>query len=401
MKLEGRILLHPAGISKLPEMNSPSLTPEDRLKLHVLLANAQAIRIHEESMSVYGLTEDGEKRVVLNPDRAPDRYLKSVRELLSTEVLGSPGGYPVFMRRWTRMGQVKNARLEPMLLLGEEEAVIAAARAPGLNETLARRIWWALPTAEVARYLLENDAVARSPFAPELAGWLYEYLPFEETPLLVINSVRLILRPGLLSDAQRRQLWQRGPRKSHYLAGFLAAAPEDLPETAPPRPLSLDMRASLAQLAAAGNIFAERLSWLHGGAGQSWLATLDHVWQKPADQDVVVALIEATAAFLRPLRCTPAEIADVEALRLAAGHWCSCHNVPTALADLLSACAGLRDEIEALLVLAHADEPLLRPIFARSDAVGTVMHKQIEPVAGCVRRAIAALRGISHTAKTI
>jgi hypothetical protein len=386
------MLLHPAPISKLPEMNSSVLTPEDQFKLHVLLASALAIRIHEASMSVVGLTDAGEARVVLNPDRAPERYLKSVRELLSTEVLGSPGGYPVFMRRWTRMGQVKNTRLEPLLLLGEEEAAIAAARAPGLNETLARRVWWALPTAEVARYLLENDPVAQSPFAPELAAWLLEYLPFEETPLQVIHTVRLVLRPGLINAAQRRELWQRGARKTQYCVGFLAATPRALPDTAPPRRHVEGTTQTLAKLAGSGNHFAERLLWLHSGAGQVYLATLDRAWQKPADQEVVVALFEAMAAFFRPLRCAPAELGDPESLRLAAGQWCACHNVPEALAGLLHEAGAWREEIEAMLTLAHADEPLVRPIFARSDAVGTVMQKQIEPVAALLRRATPATR---------
>lgn len=395
------MLLHPARISKLPEMNSLLPTPEDQLKLHVLLANAQAIRIHEASMSVYGLTEAGEARVVLNPDRAPGRYLKSVRELLSTEVLGSPGGYPVFMRRWTRMGQVRNARLEPMLLLGEEEAVIAAARAPGLNETLARRIWWALPTAEVARYLLENDAMAQGPFAPDLAAWLLEYLPFEEAPAQVIQSVRLVLKPGLIGDAQRRQLWQRGFRKSHYHAGFLAATPRTLPEPAAARTFPESTLRPLRKLADNGNVFARHLLWLLDGACQAYLTVLDRVWQKPADQDVVVALIEGMAGFFRPLRCAAAELGTVESLRAAAARWCACQDVPEALAALVREAGAWRAEIEAMLVLAHADEPLVRPIFARSDAVGTVMQKQIEPVAGCLRRAIATLRGANESAKTV
>jgi hypothetical protein len=334
---------------------------------------------------------------MLNPGCAPGRYLKGVRELLSTAVLGSPGGYPVFMRRWTRTGHVRNTRLEPMLLLGEEEAVIAAARAPGLDPALARRVWWALPTAEVARFLLENDAVAQSPFAHELAAWLIEYLPFEESPLQIIRSVRLLLRPGLISETQRAQLWQRGARRSPYHAGFIAAPPPSIPETEPARPLPPGAQAAVEELAAAGNAFAERLLWLRDEPGQTWLATLERVWRKPADQDVVVALLDATAEFFRPLRCTQAEIGNVEDLQSAARHWCACRDAPEQLAALVRHAGAARDAIAAMLTLAHAGEPLVRPIFARSDAVGTVMHRQIEPVVACLRRAIATLRGVTQT----
>ena len=52
-------------------------------------------------MTLYALSASGdEAKVELNPNCNPDRYLKQVRELLSGHVLGSPGGYPVFLKRW-------------------------------------------------------------------------------------------------------------------------------------------------------------------------------------------------------------------------------------------------------------------------------------------------------------
>ena len=45
------------------------LSPEDSLRLNVLLANQpQAIRINESSMIVYGLSDQGEAKVQLNPN---------------------------------------------------------------------------------------------------------------------------------------------------------------------------------------------------------------------------------------------------------------------------------------------------------------------------------------------
>ena len=103
------------------------LTNEDTLRLNVLLANKpQAIRIDESSMTVLGLTPQGEVRVKLNPSGRNEPYLRKVRELLSGHVLGSPGGYPVYLKRWTRMGQMRDESLEQLLLLGEPEAVVAA-----------------------------------------------------------------------------------------------------------------------------------------------------------------------------------------------------------------------------------------------------------------------------------
>ena len=114
------------------------LSSEDSLRLNVLLANPlQAVRIDESSMTVHALSDQGEASVKLNPRGRDDQYLKKVRELLSSQVLGSPGGYPVFLRRWTRMGQARDNSLEQLLLLGEPEAVVAAVSAQGLTDELA------------------------------------------------------------------------------------------------------------------------------------------------------------------------------------------------------------------------------------------------------------------------
>src|SRR3989304_4323449 len=115
------------------------LSSEDLLRLNVLLANdVEAIRIDEQNMTVHGLARGNEARVPLNPTCRPEKYLRLVREMLSSHVLGSPGGYPVFLQRWTRMGQARETRLDKLLLLGEPEAVTAVAGAPGLGGGLAR-----------------------------------------------------------------------------------------------------------------------------------------------------------------------------------------------------------------------------------------------------------------------
>ena len=128
------------------------LSAEDSLRINVLLANKpQAIRIHESSMTLYGLSGHEEVQVKLNPNCRDEQYLKRVREMLSGHVLGSPGGYPVYLQRWTRMGQMRDDNLDQLLLLGEPEAVVAVVCAPGITDELARRAWWAMEDAENAR----------------------------------------------------------------------------------------------------------------------------------------------------------------------------------------------------------------------------------------------------------
>ena len=112
------------------------LASEDLLRLNVLIKNVQAIRIDEHNMTVCGLSDKGEAQVPLNPNCSSDRYLRLVREFLSGTALGSPGGYPVFINRWTRMGEIKTTYLAELLMLGEPEAVTAVTRA----EVMRRRV---------------------------------------------------------------------------------------------------------------------------------------------------------------------------------------------------------------------------------------------------------------------
>ena len=210
------------------------LSSEDSLRLNVLInQDLQAIRIDESKMVVHALTGRGEAKVPLNPTCRDDKYLRYVREMFSTHALGSPGGYPVFLRRWTRMGQMREESLEGLLVLGEPEAVVAVANSPELNEEVARRAWWAMPEADIARRMLKKSQIAESAIGKELAAFLVEFLPFEMEANNIVETVRLVLQPGLVDKDTLHNLWSRGARKSAFYVGFLLAIPNDLPEQSP------------------------------------------------------------------------------------------------------------------------------------------------------------------------
>ena len=164
------------------------LSSEDAFCLNVMLAaGVQAIRIDTSHMTVYGLTEKGEASVRLHPTCRHDQYLKLVRQSLAEHALDSPEGYPVYLRRWTRMGQLRDDNLAKLLLTGEEEAVVAVVHAPGLTDEIARRAWWVMPTLENARRMLEKEPVAHGAMGKVLAEFLVEHLPFEENPVAIIS----------------------------------------------------------------------------------------------------------------------------------------------------------------------------------------------------------------------
>lgn len=211
------------------------LSQEDQFRLNVLLAqDVRAIRLDESSLVLHALLGNGEEASMpLHPDCRADRYLRLVREALSGHALGSPGGYPVYLSRWTRHGQMESGNLGQLLLIGEPEAVVAVVHSPALTDELAGYAWWVMPTIEHARLMLMREAVAQGRMGPVLADFLVEHLPFlQEDHLAIMDTVAVLLHSGILSAAQREAIWRRGKRQNSYYVAFLERWPDDLPERA-------------------------------------------------------------------------------------------------------------------------------------------------------------------------
>jgi hypothetical protein len=372
------------------------LCAEDSLRLNVLLANPlQAVRIDESSMTVHALSQEGEASVKLNPQGRDDQYLKKVRELLSSQVLGSPGGYPIFLRRWTRMGQARDDSLEQLLLLGEPEAIVAVVHAAGLSDEIARRAWWAMPVAENARRMLEKESVVTGSMGSVLAEYLIEFLPFETDHRAMIETVRLVLQPGLVSDELRDKLWRSARRKNTYYVGFMHAMPDALPDTSTARADWQQLSERLQPLLKAGNPVARQLCRCLSDAGQVFLETAELAMKKPVNQDVVVELLKAIQGYFASV-CPHSDAAadmetiidDAEAL-LDVPPVCE---TTTAVQDVLAVVPEYRHDVRAIMALAWIGEPLVIPVFSRSDAIGSVMRKKIEPVMKPIQQELRHLR---------
>jgi hypothetical protein len=352
------------------------LSSEDSFRLNVLLANQPlAIRIDESAMVVYGLSERGEARVPLNPTGRPEPYLKCVRELLSGHITGSPGGYPVFLKRWTRMGQMRDESLAQLLLLGEPEAVVAAVGSPGITDELARRAWWAMQDADNARRMLHSPAVVAGAMGPVLAAYLVEYLPFETETERMMESVRLVLQPGLIDAATRLDLWRKGARRQAYQVGFLLADPEQLPDPAPASPRH--GAAPLAALAAAGNPVAQTALRVLDSPGQTLCRVIRGLLMKPPTQDVLVTTLLVLQSYLAPVRPTGDPGLSWDELVTEAGAWLV--QDPAAQA----CCEAFPDDqgrFKALRVLSGLGYGVLRPLLRDSTAIGSLLRRKLEPL---------------------
>jgi len=369
------------------------LSPEDNLRLNVLLKQAlKAVRIDESRMVVYALSDRGEAKVPLNPNCADEKYLRQVRELLSTHTMGSPGGYPVYIKRWTRMGQDRREQsLEQLLLLGEPEAVVAVVHAPGLSVQTAAHAWWAYPSADNARRLLEKPQIAGSDLAREMAAYLIEFLPFEIEAQAMIDSVRLCLQPGLISAAEREKLWARAKRKQAFYVGFLYALPDELPEQKQEHPVWCDCEQALQEALSEENPYALKLKRLMSAPGQSYLQTVLSVIDKASSQDMVVSLFKALQSYFSvlPLQQQPQRTIELVEQQVQEQFT----DADETLAAVIKALPEHQLEmLKAMLVLAHQGESSLNHIFGQTDALGSVMRKKLKPLTQPLTQYIQCLK---------
>lgn len=214
------------------------LCAEDNFKLNVLVSNSIAIRIDTYKMCVYGLTKDKkEQSLQLATQNNHDKYIAAVQGFLVNKVLGIMGGYPSYLKRWSRMGEVESKNLKELLMLGNVDAVIAVVNIKELPLEIAEMAWWCATNtdyqAEIGRYLLTKEVVVNNDVGREIAQYLFEFIPFIENQTELMDSIFLVLNQNLLSEEQKQKLLKQGERKTVFLIGFLERNLIDsFPETA-------------------------------------------------------------------------------------------------------------------------------------------------------------------------
>ena len=373
------------------------LANEDNLRIQVLLRQSpQVIRINESNMTLFALTPKGEASIKLHPHCRDEKYLMWVRELLSSHALGSPQGYPTFLKRWRRMDDRRSENLRPLLLLGEPEAIIDVAYSPHLDVELANHVWWAMQTSEIARLLLRNPTIAQSTFARTLVDFLLEFLPFETEPRDIVETTSVLLQPGLLREEEINSLWQRAERKVVFYIGFLHSIPDTLPMKADAH---VDFeRISHAIQDTLNNDVGHMLCRLYAPAGQAFLQTVKTSLTKLPDQETTLALFNALQQYFSDLSFARLNSAMLAQAKVYADEYLcegtdSRLNVMHELVD--------KEVLQSLIQLAQTREAWLNPVFSQTDAIGSVMRKKLQPMSDVLIEAIDTLIGKTRQLKLV
>ncbi len=376
-----------------------SLSSEDQLRLQVMLHNNPlAIRIDENAMVLHGLTPNGEANIPLSPNCSNDSYLKLVKETLSTHILGSPGGYPVYLKRWSRMGQTGDAHLNEFLLLGEPEAVVAVANSPGLTLELAERVWWAVTNTaqqpELGRYLLRRECVIENPLGKEIAHFLVEHLPFLAEPNEILDLLAAVLQKGLLPEEQIEKIWQRsqGRGKSLYQIAFLHVRPLELPDSnlSATHPELEKWETQLQPLAEAKNLLAKLLLKTWSAPGQTFLNHVQTLFDKLANEESAYAFLHALGNFFADAKLETLGTRDLEELKRKTDKWIIDQKFEP-VNELLKQIPELKPQLHAMLFLAQISEKQAFEFLLHSGAVGASLRRKLEPLKTAVLEQLSKL----------
>jgi hypothetical protein len=153
--------------------------------------------------------------------------------------------------------------------------------------------------------------------------------------------------------------------------------PEDMPEAAEPHPRHDEISTSLSSLLDTGNRYADMIVRTFSDKGQRFIKTAVVALRKPADQEVVESLLDAIAAFFRQVRPEHFTVDDINAIADEAKQRCQTDDE---IQKVLQQLPELESVIRAMLILSCLNVKLVNPIFARTDAIGTMMRKKIQPI---------------------
>ena len=371
-----------------------NISPEDLLKLNVLMAQKpRAVRIDENRMQVFALTENSEAKIDLNPNTMPIPYLRRVREFLAGYIFDSPSGYPVHITGWTRMGQTKDVNLQQLLMVGEPEAVVAVVNSTGLTAETGQCAWWCMPESENARRMLENAAIVDSELGPVLAEHLFEHLAFETEPREMIESVRLMLQPGLLSKEKQEKLWLSSQRNTANLVGFLQSSSEVILHERREHSDYEKMRSLFEEELsgdASNNQYAKNIIWFLSKEGQGYLETVKKVLDGAKTQAVMVFILSTlqdkfSIYFPPETQQVIKDINDIDQrvnalLDTSGDDFLATNEVWQSMIKILKDSKVNEDLIYSILWFSQLNPAPATAILIKTTAEGTLMRRKLKPV---------------------
>ena len=342
------------------------LEPEDILKLNVLIATSVAIRIDTYKLTVVGLNAQFKEQIIaLKPSGDSEVYIKEVKKLLVTQVLGAMGGYPSYLKRWSRMGQVESSNLTSLLKLGEVEAVVAVSNSTNLDNDLLKLTWWCATNtdnqAEIGRFLLTKPFVLNTQTGREIAQYLLEFLPFVDDIEQLIDTTSLVLQEGLIEQKDKDRLWKQGQRKTAFLVGFVERMRGNLPN-------EFNLKIP--------NYKHSDLQIINNQQSQLFLTTLGHILKKINQEYVLYRALEVLGQYM-----SHQDISMQNTIE----------KITNQISDLSLTADDEQDKLDARLLLAGVSEKLVVSTISAHNLTGSAIRKKLAHVLEPIQQALKTL----------
>ncbi len=342
------------------------LEPEDILKLNVLIATSVAIRIDTYKLTVVGLNAQFKEQIIaLKPSGDSEVYIKEVKKLLVTQVLGAMGGYPSYLKRWSRMGQVESSNLTSLLKLGEVEAVVAVSNSTNLDNDLLKLTWWCATNtdnqAEIGRFLLTKPFVLNTQTGREIAQYLLEFLPFVDDIEQLIDTTSLVLQEGLIEQKDKDRLWKQGQRKTAFLVGFVERMRGNLPN-------EFNLKIP--------NYEHSDLQIINNQQSQLFLTTLGHILKKINQEYVLYRALEVLGQYM-----SHQDISTQNTIE----------KITNQVSDLSLNADNEQDKLDARLLLAGVSEKLVVSTISAHNLTGSAIRKKLAHVLEPIQQALKTL----------
>jgi len=280
-------------------------------------------------------------------------------------VLGAMGGYPSYLKRWSRMGQVASSNLTSLLKLGEVEAVVAVANSTNLDDQLLKVTWWCATNtdnqAEIGRFLLTKEFVTFTETGQEIAQHLLEFLPFVNDTEQLIDTTSLVLQNELINQKDKERLWKQGQRKTAFLVGFVERMQGNLPNELNIQPLECQH---------------PDLQIINDQQSQIFLTTLAHILKKINQEYVLYRALEVLGQYLTHKQITLQDSID---------------KINTQIESLNIISVEEQDKLNARLLLAGVNERLVVSIISAHNLTGSAIRKKLAHVLEPIQKALAVL----------
>ena len=169
----------------------------------------------------------------------------------------------------------------------------------------------------------------------------------------------------------------------------MAAIPDVLPHQIPAHLLLEVLGVELTAKAKSGCDISEGLHRLLSPSGQAYLATIQLVFKKPSNQEVVTLALDSIADYFSKIRSSGKVDQTLDELVSEADIWVADNPSILSINELDS---RLMPMVKTMRIFSGLSYGVMRPVFRDSTAIGSLMRRKMAPVSDRLMTMVGSLK---------